>query len=142
MSKLQNILNKVLFLLIALSSVAILFLLDGSACLFKNVWGIPCPGCGMTRAFLAVLKFDILKGFYYHPLFVLPVLIAVLYVVRNKRIGKLIFANNMLWISVLIVTLSAWAIRLILLFPDIPPMDVNENAVFFKVLRFIFNSWP
>ncbi|HEY9059598.1 MAG TPA: DUF2752 domain-containing protein [Pseudobacteroides sp.] len=142
MSKLQNTLNKVLPLLIALLFVAILLLLDGSACLFKNVWGIPCPGCGMTRAFLAVLKLDILTGFYYHPLFVLPVLIAVLYMVRNKRIGKVIFGNNMVWLLSLIVTLSVWAIRMILFFPDTSPMDINKNAVLFKVLRFIFNSWP
>lgn len=31
--------------------------------------GIPCPGCGMTRAFEALLHLDIAGAFYYHPLF-------------------------------------------------------------------------
>ncbi|MCI9177513.1 MAG: DUF2752 domain-containing protein [Clostridia bacterium] len=27
-------------------------------CIFKSVTGISCPACGMTRAFLAIFRFD------------------------------------------------------------------------------------
>ena len=30
-----------------------------TVCLFKNIFGIPCPGCGMTRAFLFIAHGDI-----------------------------------------------------------------------------------
>lgn len=48
-------------------------------CPFLFLWGIPCPGCGMTRAFLALLHLDFAAAFYYHPLF--PVVI--FYILRG-----------------------------------------------------------
>ena len=44
-------------------------------CLFKHFLSIPCPGCGMTRALLSVLRFDFAAAFQYHPMFwSLPIL--------------------------------------------------------------------
>ena len=36
------------------------------SCLFKTLTGISCPACGMTRAFLAMLRFDFLSAIYYN----------------------------------------------------------------------------
>lgn len=38
-----------------------------SICLFKNVFGIPCPGCGMTRAFLFLGHGDIYGAIRLNP---------------------------------------------------------------------------
>ncbi len=46
-------------------------------CPIKAVTGIPCPGCGMTRAWLSVLRLDIRKAFAYHPMFWTAPVIAV-----------------------------------------------------------------
>lgn len=46
-------------------------------CPFRYFLGIPCPGCGMTRALLALLRLDIEGAFYYHPLFPAAILAAV-----------------------------------------------------------------
>lgn len=40
-------------------------------CPFKSLFGIDCPGCGMTRALIAALKLDFKTAFHYHPLFLL-----------------------------------------------------------------------
>lgn len=37
-------------------------------CLFKAITGIPCPGCGMTRAFLELAKGDFVTAFQLNPL--------------------------------------------------------------------------
>ncbi len=37
-------------------------------CPFKVITGIPCPGCGGTRAFLSILNGDILHALYINPL--------------------------------------------------------------------------
>ncbi|MDR0850900.1 MAG: DUF2752 domain-containing protein [Clostridiales Family XIII bacterium] len=74
-----------------------LVLLFVVGCPIKLVTGIPCPGCGMTRAFLAAARFDFAEAFLYHPLFplmllgiVVVIVQAVRYIVSsNKRIRDL-----------------------------------------------------
>lgn len=43
-------------------------------CIFKEVFGVPCPGCGMSRAFECIFVFDIIGSFSYNilafPLFI------------------------------------------------------------------------
>ena len=36
-------------------------------CWFFTRWGVYCPGCGGTRAVLALLRLDFLRAAYYHP---------------------------------------------------------------------------
>ena len=49
---------------------AILFLtLIHYECIWKTIFGIPCPGCGMTRAWLAAFRLDMKAAFSYHPMF-------------------------------------------------------------------------
>ena len=38
-------------------------------CPINKIFGIECPGCGLTRACLSALKFDFKSAFEYHPLF-------------------------------------------------------------------------
>jgi len=45
-----------------------------SACLFRRVAGVPCPGCGLSRAFLALLQGDWSSVRRLHPLAPLLVL--------------------------------------------------------------------
>ena len=46
------------------------------ACPFYFISGIPCPMCGMTRAFISAFKLDFKSSFYYHALW--PVVMVVL----------------------------------------------------------------
>ncbi|MBO5291789.1 MAG: DUF2752 domain-containing protein [Lachnospiraceae bacterium] len=61
------------YLCILLIAVVLLFY----KCPFRLFLGISCPGCGMSRAFLALLRLDFQSAFYYHPLFPLVILLAV-----------------------------------------------------------------
>lgn len=61
-------------------------------CLFQYFFHIPCPGCGMTRAVLAALHFDLASAFAYHPMFWSLPVIAVLILTdgrptENRRIN-------------------------------------------------------
>ena len=38
-------------------------------CLFQALFRVPCPGCGMTRAWLSVCRGDFAAAFSFHPLF-------------------------------------------------------------------------
>ena len=41
----------------------------GISCVWKRLFGIPCPGCGFTRAILAALRLDFAAAFRFHPMF-------------------------------------------------------------------------
>jgi hypothetical protein len=50
-----------------------------SICLFKNITGHECYGCGITRAILSAIHFQFANAFMYNKLFliVLPLLIYI-----------------------------------------------------------------
>ena len=50
-----------------------------SLCLFKNITGHECYGCGITRAIMSAIHFRFTEAFYYNKLFliVFPVLIFI-----------------------------------------------------------------
>lgn len=65
----------------------IFFDIIGIGCPIKFVTGISCMGCGMTRAWRAVLHFDLHSAFYYHPGFWLPpIALFSLYLKYKKNI--------------------------------------------------------
>ena len=57
----------------------LLTLLGIYKCPLDFIFGIPCPTCGITRAFVSLLHGDFAGAFYYHPLWPVFILSAVLY---------------------------------------------------------------
>lgn len=50
-----------------------------SICLIRRLTGLKCPGCGMSRALLALIRLDISAAIG-HNLLVLPILLYIVYV--------------------------------------------------------------
>ena len=83
-------------------------------CLWRSITGIICPGCGMSRAWLAVLHLDFSKAFSMHPMFwSVPLLIA--YVLYDGRLFRRKWVNYSLLGLILggfalcyILRLSGW----------------------------------
>ena len=48
-----------------------------SVCLSRAIFDVACPGCGLSRAFLSILSFDIIGAVEYHVLSV-PLFLAIL----------------------------------------------------------------
>lgn len=44
-------------------------------CPVRLLFGFPCPGCGVTRAVLSVLRLDLKAAFQYNPVFPLIILL-------------------------------------------------------------------
>lgn len=53
-------------LLLIAAAAAVVALAGG--CPILRVFGVPCPGCGMTRACAALLRLDFRAAAAYHPL--------------------------------------------------------------------------
>lgn len=61
-------------------------------CFFKNTFGFSCPGCGLTRAFLAIFNFDFISAIKYNiisiPLFIFILFTNILLIydiILNKK---------------------------------------------------------
>jgi hypothetical protein len=61
-----------LFLLPFLLSLVSLDKLDGkrSICLVKNIFGVECWGCGITKSVISAIQFDFVSAFNYNKLIV------------------------------------------------------------------------
>lgn len=54
-----------------------------TGCPIHRLTGLPCPGCGMSRALFSLAKLDFAGAWYYHPLvFFLP--LPLLYLIHRK----------------------------------------------------------
>jgi hypothetical protein len=94
-----------------------LLALDLPLCPVAGVIGIPCPGCGLGRATLALARGEVAHALALHPLVlvVLPTLgLGVLRVARSRR-GR-ITAREGTWVMVLatvllVALIGVWAAR-------------------------------
>lgn len=86
-------------------------------CPIKILLGIDCPGCGMMRAFLAVIRLDFLSAFHYHPLFLFFGIEAVYVMIGYIFSGRLRLPKNIEQIVFgisLILLFFVWIVRLVL----------------------------
>ena len=120
----------------ALAVVAIytvLFAL-GITCPIKYLTGVSCPGCGMSRACMSVLKFDFASAFYYHPLWImLPFALALLILFR--AIKKPMLFDITLYACAIVMFL-VWLYRMIFLNGDVVVFSPSES-IFAKIIRYL-----
>ncbi|MFL5752520.1 MAG: DUF2752 domain-containing protein [Bacteroidia bacterium] len=76
-------------------------------CYFKNTFNIECPGCGMQRAFVALLRGDLSGSLHHHPAlipFILTLLLTVFQLYfRWEKGGKMIVLLFSSTVAVMIV---------------------------------------
>lgn len=103
----------------------------GITCPIKYITGISCAGCGMTRAWIALLHLDISAAFMYHPLFFLPPLALILFLCRTKLNKKVYyFCCGIILAAFIIVYLY----RMIYVHDDIVVFEPQNNIIF-RTLR-------
>lgn len=106
-----------------LLGVAALFLILSGAftCPSRLFLGVPCPGCGMTRATWALLRFDLAEAVSLHPL---SPLLAPLFAwvvgrallveagwVRKDSFDPLTRAPRWFWFALLALVVGVWLLR-------------------------------
>ena len=84
----------------------------GWGCPVQHFTGVPCPGCGLSRAAFALLRRDFAAALRWHPMiFVLPPV--VLYALFGKKplLGSKTRERVLLW-GVMALWTAVWLVRL------------------------------
>ena len=117
----------------ATAALYAVFHIIGIGCPIKFLTGISCAGCGMTRAWLALMRLDIKGAVCFHPLvFVPPVYMAIFFL--NKKTGK--GGRFVKYINALCIVLflAVYIVRLINPLDTVVVFDI-QNGLIFKLLK-------
>ena len=86
----------------------------GWGCPLQHFTGVPCPGCGMSRAVFALLRLDFAAAFRYHPMiFVLPPVLLYALFGKKPLLGSKTRERVLLW-GTMALWAAVWLVRLIL----------------------------
>lgn len=111
--------------------IYIIFDFVGIGCPIKFVTGISCLGCGMTRAWLSVLKFDFAAAFHFHPLFLLPPIAVIVYFLKSKINLKI---YKIIMLTMVIAFITIYLYRLLFTEGDVVVFEPDNNIIF-RLLR-------
>ena len=93
-------------------------------CLFHEITNLYCPGCGITRMFLALFKLDFYQAFRYNPLVFILLILSIVYFLV-KKIGKLNFKfPNYIYYYLLVIVIIYGILRNIPLFSFLVPFSL------------------
>jgi hypothetical protein len=114
-------------------------LLLAGLCLFLFIWrcpiytviGLPCPGCGMSRAAIAFIQGDIQKSLQMHALLLPTGLCLIVYALFKKGRRQVLY----IWIAAMLIY-YAW--RMVFLWGE-QPMVYNEQSVLFWLILLFKN---
>lgn len=109
-----------LAMLIALGFLLVVAVSCRTHCFFRCLTGIPCPCCGMSRAWLALLRLDFRGAFSFHPMFwSLPVLALVFLLDGCSISGRRV--SRWLYLAILVLLALCYALRLYLFLNGLKP---------------------
>lgn len=92
------------------------------SCSIKLLIGLPCPGCGMTRAIICLLKLDFKGSFRYNALWLILLFIVVVAILKKYGIFKKLYYSRVFWTLIGTTILTYYILRLIYVYPN-EPMD-------------------
>jgi len=92
-------------------------------CIFYKLTGLYCPGCGITRSLLALMKFDLYQAFRYNIIiYIITPVMVVQEIIRHRENKKL--ADLIIW-ACLILCAAFMILRNIQMFEFLAPTAIR-----------------
>ena len=108
--------------------------LFGAFCPSVIVTGFPCPGCGMTRAVLYLLKGQFLRSWALNPAAGLWGLWALWFAFERYIRGQKCKGLTWALCGIALFMISVYMIRMVRYFPDRPPYVYTPNNLFSRII--------
>ena len=129
----------VLLLIVGYSALAWRFL--GTSCILASTTGLPCPGCGSTRAFIALLHGDIIGSLRYHPLMIPSVILICIYFVVWLFRDSVPRCIEKTLLALTVAVFILYFVRMLLMFPHDAPMTYNNDAILPRIIKLFYPSF-
>jgi hypothetical protein len=123
----------IVFLIILYFGMRLNSLLTSTICFIRGSLGIPCPSCGITRAYKLFFQGDLAGAFHMHPLFFIPIIIGILFL---KKRMDLLYKYKF---HLLILFFMVYIYRMMVLFPNEAPMMFNHKAILPRIFNMFIN---
>ena len=92
-----------------LSLYALILYFLGISCPIYAITGVKCPTCGVTRALISLLRFD-LKGYLTYNFMALPLLISAWFIINADLFSKRKFAT-VLSLAVIVLNFLLYLVK-------------------------------
>ena len=122
--------KKKIIIAILLLILLIIYLLLGNYlhlyidCPIKKITGLYCPGCGITRMFLSLLKLDFYQAFRYNPLLFITLPVFLFFIgnaILTKKTPLYNKVPDKIWIVVIVLFIGYGVLRNIPFFDFLAP---------------------
>lgn len=122
-------------LLLITISIVVVTLMGG--CPIRRFWGVSCPGCGMTRACVALLRLDFLAAAAYHPL-VFVLIPGLLYFIFRELLPFSLSrkAETILLAAFMVALVAVYCYRMFISHAAVLETDFS-SSVFYKIISFV-----
>ena len=133
----KNGILKRIVIIALITLTIIIFNFIGVGCPILFLTGIPCMGCGITRATVALLKGNLNRAFKYHPLiFLVPLMCFLMFddrmVDKNSRYYKMKEISRYIIIGLFMVV---YVIRVIIIKDSILRGNIKDGFIYRIIKR-------
>ena len=119
---------------VLLGLAVLVMLLSGTGCPIERLSGISCPGCGMSRALLCLLRLDIAKALYFHPLSVVMPFAAAVWMLRRMFSSRLLRSLSGVLIAAFLI---CWLMRL---YAGDPVLSIDiEKGLLYRFIKEVYD---
>lgn len=128
MRRLFRLIVKNWSLFLGIGMVCVIYTISGIGCPILYVTGIPCLGCGMSRALLCLLRLDFAGAIHYHPMSVLLPFLCGMWLYcfdKHNKAGQ----NIVLSIGV-VMFIAVYLYRIFIIRDPVLSVDINNSFIY------------